>query len=599
MYPYLSKIIISTVMVILLFNQLIAQETTLDWKMHNVGKVRQVVTNNGALNAAEPHNKKYNYPFLINSEYPVGSNEEHIYLSGLWIGAITPTPDTLVSVTRSHFTEDEFYATNAPWDSVWVVRKGDTVDIPYLGDYTAISDQDFVCRYSDYNLLNIQDHNPLYLDVIQRSHAWSSPPLDQFIVLQYDIVPTRNDLKDVYIAYWQQGEVGDNSIGDNWIDDLTYFYPEMRMGTTLDGPGGNDATAIGPIGVKVLSPADTANELSWSYHNYTHTDLYNIGRDRKRYEKISEGLTMENLIEPQRSHWTLSVGPFEQLRVGDTLHFELALVFGEGEQEMLENAEYLEFLSTRNFRVPSPPPKPELVVKPSSQQVRLSWYPSDDATNPENYRDPYRGDGEETPFEGYRLYKSTKSKNGPWTLLAEFDIDGNQYGFNTGLQYEYIDDGLLDNFEYFYTLTSYSKPDSVTDFPSLESSLGDNSVRVVPSTEPPETIGKVKVVPNPYRGDIAYHKYDPPWEKVPGSRLWMEQDRRIQFINLPQYCEIKIYTLAGDLVQTIMHNSPSAGFENWNLTSSVGQAVASGIYLFTVEDLNSGDVQTGKFVIIK
>ncbi len=79
----------------------------------------------------------------------------------------------------------------------------------------------------------------------------------------------------------------------------------------------------------------------------------------------------------------------------------------------------------------------------------------------------------------------------------------------------------------------------------------------------------------------------------------MEQDRRIQFVNLPEQCEIKIYTLAGDLVNTIRHENPSRGYEDWNLTSSVGQAISSGIYLFTVEDMKNGQVQVGKFVIIK
>jgi hypothetical protein len=79
----------------------------------------------------------------------------------------------------------------------------------------------------------------------------------------------------------------------------------------------------------------------------------------------------------------------------------------------------------------------------------------------------------------------------------------------------------------------------------------------------------------------------------------MEQDRRIQFTNLPEHCEIKIYTIAGDLVNTLPHDDASHGYADWNLTSSVGQAVASGIYLFTVEDRTNGKVQIGKFVIIK
>ena len=108
------------------------------------------------------------------------------------------------------------------------------------------------------------------------------------------------------------------------------------------------------------------------------------------------------------------------------------------------------------------------------------------------------------------------------------------------------------------------------------------------------------MVPNPYRGDVAYHTYNPQWEKPAGSRQrWMEQDRRVQFINLPARCEIKIYTLAGDLLAKIFHDDPNKGYEDWNLTSTVGQAISSGIYMFTVEDDKTGKVQVGKFVVIK
>jgi hypothetical protein len=53
------------------------------------------------------------------------------------------------------------------------------------------------------------------------------------------------------------------------------------------------------------------------------------------------------------------------------------------------------------------------------------------------------------------------------------------------------------------------------------------------------------------------------------------------------------------LVDTIYHNDPVQGYAGWNLTSNIGQAVASGIYLFTVKDHRSGEVQVGKFVILK
>ncbi|NOX38212.1 MAG: hypothetical protein GXO78_11840 [Calditrichaeota bacterium] len=577
-------------------SSLLGQFTTLDWKIHNVGKVRQIITNVGTI---DNYNNITNYKGLINCEMPVGSNEEHVYQGGIWIGAITPEGDTLVSVTRTHFTPEEFFPSAEPWDTIWVATKGDTLDIPYWPGYTAVSDQDFVCRYSDYHILTVKDHQPLYLDVIQRSYAWSSPPLDEFIVFNFDVIPTKFDLRNVYVGYWLHGEIGNNDVADNFIDELTLFFPEKFMAVAEDNPGGNDGTAISPIGIKILRPADSS--LTWTFRWYNHEDLAGYGRDPLRFrEAMASGIIMQNRPDPERAHISVCFGPIEYLPVGDTLHFEVAEVFGFGREGLMKNAEYLEFLRDRNYRVPFPPPPPPLRVITGNHRVKLVWKPQPGDVNPETYFDPYRGDSNPQPFEGYRVYKSTVSRQGPWTLLAEYDIPGNEFGQNTGLQYEYEDVGLLNNVEYYYTVTAFSKPDSVTRFPSQESSLTANAVVAIPGTPPPKSVGKVAVVPNPYRGDIAYHTYNPQWEKPGGTRrYWMEQDRRIQFINLPARCVIKIYTLAGDLVNTLYHDNPDLGYEDWNLTSSVGQAISSGIYLFTVEDLDSGEVQVGKFVIIK
>ncbi len=583
-------------LVFLLAGSLHAQLATLDWKIHNVGSVRQLINNMGTL---DNYNNIVNYSGLLNCEFPVGSNEEHIYQAGIWIGAINPDGDTLVSVTRSHFTPPEFYPSSAPWDTIWVAAKGDTLDIPYWPGYTAVSDQDFICRYSDYNVLNIKGHNPLYLDVIQRSFSWSSPPLDEFIVFNFDVIPQKYDLRNVYIAFWLHGEVGNKDVAYNWIDEYSLFFPSKYMAVDEDSPGGDDGTAISPIGIKVLSPTDTS--LTWTYRWYTHEDLGGFGRDALRYRQgMASGIIMQNRMEPARAHISMAFGPFEYIAVGDTLHFELAEVFGYGMDGMMKNADFLEFLRDKNYRVPYPPPRPPLRVTTSSHKVLLDWRPREGDVNPELYSDPYRGDNCPQPFEGYRVYKSTVSARGPWTLLAEYDIPGNQFGNNVGLSYEYEDVGLLNNVEYYYSVTAFSKPDSVTQFPAQESSVTANAVTVIPGTAPPGTVGQVAVVPNPYRGDVAYDSYNPQWEKPGGTRgFWMEQDRRIQFINLPEQCVIKIFTLAGDLVYTIHHNNPSRGYEDWNLTSSVGQAISSGIYLFAVEDTRNGKVQIGKFVIIK
>jgi hypothetical protein len=116
------------------------------------------------------------------------------------------------------------------------------------------------------------------------------------------------------------------------------------------------------------------------------------------------------------------------------------------------------------------------------------------------------------------------------------------------------------------------------------------------------------VYPNPYYVNAV-------WD---GSG---ERNRKLYFYNLPLHSEIVIYTLAGDVVANLLHDgstysgadskwfqqfgnsgtSPQfAGGEHaWDLITKFDQAIASGLYLFSVKDTDTGDVKTGKFLIIK
>lgn len=598
----LGNVIIRSAISLLVSCPLFAQITTLDWKVHDVGRVRQVVTNMGTIWAASfNYPGLANYPGLINAEFPPNSNEEHVHEGGIRIGAIRGA-DTLVTTTswNNAHINFEFYATASPDDTIWAVSRGDTVDIPYWPNYVAVSDQDLVCRYSDYNVTNISLHTPLYVDVIQASYAWSSPPLDKVIVYNYYVVPVRENLRETYIAFLLQGRVGDWGAGHGTDDDdVSSYYSEQKMGMIRDRPGGADGDARSPIAIKIYPPEERSASLKWSFtwygdHNTMPTRDPQIYRD----EMASGNILVDQATPEVEAIFIVSFGPIN-LAVGDTLHFVAVELLGDGLDDLLRTADRFDVLAKQEFKVPSAPPSPPLRIDVRSHEVKLSWTPQSADDNPEFYRDPYRGDGVEYPFEGYRVYKSTQSATGPWGLLAEYDLP-NDIGFNTGLEYEFTDSGLLNNLDYYYTATSYSRPDSVLDFPTLESSLNRNARRVIPASQPPATVGQVAVVPNPYRGDISYSTYNPPWERPSGTRKqWLEQDRRIQFINLPGRCEIKIYTLAGVLVNTIKHDDPNKGHEDWNLTSSVGQGISSGIYLFTVEDSETGEVQVGKFVIIK
>jgi len=96
-------------------------------------------------------------------------------------------------------------------------------------------------------------------------------------------------------------------------------------------------------------------------------------------------------------------------------------------------------------------------------------------------------------------------------------------------------------------------------------------------------LSRIRVVPNPYIGAAK-------WEQVVNTR-------KLQFTFLPAECTISIFTVRGELVQTIRHYNRT-GTEDWNLTNQSGVEVAFGLYVYIVET-PEGNKVTGKFAIIK
>jgi hypothetical protein len=108
-------------------------------------------------------------------------------------------------------------------------------------------------------------------------------------------------------------------------------------------------------------------------------------------------------------------------------------------------------------------------------------------------------------------------------------------------------------------------------------------------------LGDVVVVPNPYRTDQSYTFEEGGWEGR--SSTWTEYSRRIKFIHVPPKCTIRIYSLSGDIIATLYHDDPVRGDVDWDLLSESNRAIASGLYVFSVEsDLGK---QIGKFAVIR
>jgi hypothetical protein len=101
---------------------------------------------------------------------------------------------------------------------------------------------------------------------------------------------------------------------------------------------------------------------------------------------------------------------------------------------------------------------------------------------------------------------------------------------------------------------------------------------------------KPYVVPNPYVGAASF---EPERFAISGRG-----ERRIEFRALPQASVIRIYTVRGDLVQTLRHDGSADGTVPWDLRSKDNLDVAPGLYIFHVEAPGIG-THIGKFALIK
>ncbi len=100
-------------------------------------------------------------------------------------------------------------------------------------------------------------------------------------------------------------------------------------------------------------------------------------------------------------------------------------------------------------------------------------------------------------------------------------------------------------------------------------------------------LSDIKVVPNPY---IVRNV----WEVSPDYA-------KIMFTHLPENCTIRIYTMAGDLITTLIHGDAEdegPGYEWWDLLTENEQKLVSGIYIYYVEAPGIGE-RVDKFAVIR
>ncbi len=102
-------------------------------------------------------------------------------------------------------------------------------------------------------------------------------------------------------------------------------------------------------------------------------------------------------------------------------------------------------------------------------------------------------------------------------------------------------------------------------------------------------LDQIRVVPNPY---VGYSDIE-----QPGASSIRRGENKLQFRNLPPKCTIRIYSLVGELVDTIVKDDGNS-YVDWQLLSYEGQRLAYGVYIYHVDVPGVGE-KIGRLALIK
>jgi hypothetical protein len=184
------------------------------------------------------------------------------------------------------------------------------------------------------------------------------------------------------------------------------------------------------------------------------------------------------------------------------------------------------------------------------------------------------------------------------------DAQGRRY-------YEFVDDNVFVGFTYYYVVTcfdkgyfrgkfEYNKKDNFIcdEDPENPATPGnpvpcDSVTHVITMTVDAGTgpMKNIFAVPNPYRTGTSagtspfYHNFP---------------DNAIRFFHVPKEADIKIYSVAGDLIWETHYSDPTGedGVVTWDVKNKHGLDVGSGVYIYRCKNVDGSDMY-GRIIVIR
>lgn len=222
---------------------------------HTVGRLYLPITNNGIIGSG--HGRSVRDAFTGETigacEYPKGSYRIYMTSAGLWVGALKDR-DTLVSTSVDGIGRSwEFHPDVAPAGDIIYRSTLDPTSPRYEG---AISEQDFISVYYDTcrncpemssDPYDYSPHEPLGLQVIQRSYAWSYAYAQDIVLFDFDVRNIGDErLTDIFIGMYVDGDIYTSIpvYNSHWGGDDLCGFIEYTPATYMKSPCPEDSDLV-------------------------------------------------------------------------------------------------------------------------------------------------------------------------------------------------------------------------------------------------------------------------------------------------------------------------------------------------------------------
>ena len=266
------------------------------------------------------------------------------------------------------------------------------------------------------------------------------------------------------------------------------------------------------------------------------------------------------------------------------------MLLATGKDSLFQTIDRAYWTYQRGYDIPDPLPSPDLTVESGPNVIYLKWQDLSGEGDP---------DTGVPDLDHYNIYRKlgaflsdTYNELNPegthlvWEKIAEVPKNVTSY----------TDSNVVRGQPYHYAVTAVDdgtqNADGLYPGQKLESSIYTNRSQIAAYSFAPgsPTTSEVRIVPNPFIVKARDYNYTDVPEVV-------------HFFNLPPYCTLRLYTVAGDLIKTIEHQTGSAD-EKWDLVTQSNQLVASGVYILQVDNAKNlekepipGSIE--KFVVVR